>query len=124
MAARFSVVYPTRHRPEFIRQALRILEAQRHDDFEVIVCDNFTDPALSCESACAESGLTNLTYVRPPRPVGMVENWNHALQFVGGDYVCYLTDKMFVLPDAFASIERALEVAGEPEIVSWTSDFY
>ncbi|RPH37074.1 MAG: glycosyltransferase [Chloroflexi bacterium] len=124
MAARFSVVYPTRHRPDFIRQALRILETQIHDDFEVIVCDNFVDPALSCESVCGESRLANLTYVRPPRPVGMVENWNHSLKFANGDYVLYLTDKMFVLPDAFRSIERALEATGEPEIVSWTSDFY
>lgn len=124
MSARFSIVYPTRHRPEFVRQALRILETQRHGDFEVIVCDNYVDAALSCEQICRESPLANLKYVRPPRPLGMVENWNHALQFAVGDYVSYLTDKTFVLPDALGHIERAIDVAGGPEIVSWTSDFY
>jgi hypothetical protein len=117
-------VYPTRHRPEFIQQALRILETQRHGDFEVIVCDNYLDAALSCEQICRDSSLANLKYVRPPRPVGMVENWNHALQFATGDYVCYLTDKMFVLPDALGQIARAIDFAGGPEIVSWTSDAY
>ena len=124
MSPRFSIVYPTRHRPEFIAQALRILETQRHDNFEVVVCDNYLDPALSCEQICRDSSLANLTYVRPPQPVGMVENWNHALQFATGDYVSYLTDKMFVLPDALGHIERAIDAAGGPEIVSWTGDAF
>jgi glycosyltransferase involved in cell wall biosynthesis len=124
MTPRFSLVYPTRHRPEFIQQALRILERQRHANFQVVVSDNYIDPALSCEQICRDSGLANLTYVRPPEPVGMVENWNHALQFATGEYVCYLTDKMFVLPDALAYIERAIRAARGPEIVSWTSDAF
>jgi hypothetical protein len=124
MQPRFSLVYPTRHRPEFIRQALRILEMQRHDDFEVVVSDNPVDPALSCEEICRASSLANLTYVRPPQPLGMVENWNHALQFATGEYVSYLTDKMFVLPDALGLIEQAIDAAGRPEIVSWTTDTY
>jgi glycosyltransferase involved in cell wall biosynthesis len=124
MSVRFSLVYPTRHRPDFVQQALRILESQRHGSFEVIVCDNYVDATLSCEQVCRDSGLANLTYVRPPRPVGMVENWNHALQFATGDYVCYLTDKMFVLPDALSLVERAIDDAGGPEIVSWKSDSY
>ena len=124
MSTRFSLVYPTRHRPEFVRQALRILESQRHDSFEVIVCDNYVDPALSCEQICRDSALPNLKYVRPPRPVGMVENWNHSLQFATGDYISYLTDKMFVLPDALRRIEQAIDSAGGPESVSWISDAY
>jgi glycosyltransferase involved in cell wall biosynthesis len=124
MSRTFSIVYPTRHRPEFIRQALRIMETQRHGSFEVIVSDNFVDPALSSEQVCLESSVANLRYVRPPRPVGMVENWSHALQFATGDYVCYLTDKMFVLPDALGRIEQAINAAGGPEIVSWSSDAY
>jgi glycosyltransferase involved in cell wall biosynthesis len=124
VSPRFSIVYPTRHRPEFIAQALRILETQRHGDFEVVVCDNYLDPAMSCEQICRDSSLANLKYVRPPQPVGMVENWNHALQSATGDYVSYLTDKMFVLPDALAHVERAIDAAGGPEIVSWTSDAF
>jgi glycosyltransferase involved in cell wall biosynthesis len=124
MSPTFSLVYPTRHRPEFIRQALRILEMQRQGSFEVVVCDNLIDPALTCEEICRGSTLPNLTYVRPPQPLGMVENWNHALQFATGDYVCYLTDKMFVLPDALEHIERAVDAAGGPDSVCWPTDVY
>jgi glycosyl transferase family 2 len=124
MEPRFSIVYPTRHRPEFIAQALRILEGQRHDSFQVVVCDNYVDPALSCEAACRGSSLANLTYVRPPQPLGMVENWNHALPHATGEYVSYLTDKMFVLPDALGRVERAIAAARGPDIVTWTGDAY
>lgn len=124
MSPRFSLVYPTRHRPEFIRQALRILEGQGHQSFEVVVSDNYLDAELSCEEICRETSVANVRYVRPPRPLGMVENWNHALQFATGDYVCYLTDKIFVLPGALRRVERAIDAAGGPEIVSWISDAY
>lgn len=124
MAVTFSLVYPTRHRPEFVRQALRILETQGHDSFEVVVCDNYVDPALSCEAICRDSRVANVRYVHPPRPVGMVENWNHAVPFATGDYMSFLTDKMFVLPGALGRIKRAIDLAGAPEIVSWTSDSY
>jgi glycosyltransferase involved in cell wall biosynthesis len=120
----FSVLYPTRNRPDFVRAALTALEKQMNADFEVVVSDNFLDPALSCEQACQDSPITNLRYVRPPRPVGMVENWNHALSFARGDYVCFLTDKTFLLPGALERIERAIEQAGQPDLVSWTSDAY
>lgn len=124
MSVRFSLVYPTRHRPDFIRQALRILETQLYESFEVIVSDNYVDPALSCEDICRESPIVNLKYVRPPQPVGMVENWNYALQFATGDYICYLTDKMFLLPDALGTTARSIDSAGGPEIVNWTTDVY
>jgi glycosyltransferase involved in cell wall biosynthesis len=124
VSPRFSLVYPTRHRPEFVRQALGILERQDHDSFEVIICDNFVDPALSCEVISRESSVANVRYVRPPKPFGMVENWNYALQYATGDYVCYFTDKMFVLPNALRRVERAIGSANGPEIVSWTSDAY
>lgn len=124
MGTRFSIVYPTRHRPEFVRQALQILETQQYEDFEVVVSDNHVDPTLSAESVCRESAIRNLRHVKPPKPLGMVENWNYALPFATGDYVCFLTDKMFVLPDALARVARAVELAGGPDIVSWTGDAY
>jgi glycosyltransferase involved in cell wall biosynthesis len=124
VSPQFSVVYPTRHRPEFVRQALRVLELQPASDFEVVVSDNFEDPALSCEQACRDTTLPSVRYVRPPRPVGMVENWNHALPHATGDYVCFLTDKTFLLPGALDRIGRAIGQARRPDLVSWTSDAY
>ncbi len=124
MSVRFSLVYPTRHRPGFVAQALGLLEQQRFANFEVIVCDNWIDPALSCETVCAQSPLPNIRYVRPPQPLGMVDNWNYAARFATGDYVCIFTDKIFLLPDALQRIERALQYQEDPEMISWVSDAF
>src|SRR6266513_1056014 len=120
---RFSLVYPTRHRPAFIQRALWFLEKQDYDDFEVIVSDNHIDPSLSCEAICKPSRIRQLTYVRPPSPMGMVEHWNYALQFASGEYICYFTDKMFLLPNTLAHASDCIDQL-RPEIVNWTDDSY
>lgn len=125
MSPRFSLVYPTRHRPDFVAQALAFVAQQGDaENFEVIVCDNVIDESLSCEKVCTESGLTNIRYVRPPAPLGMVDNWNYAVQFATGDYVCIFTDKIFLLPGALDRVDRALRYMEEPEIISWVSDAF
>ncbi len=123
MSTRFSLVYPTRHRPTFIRRALRFLEQQKYPQFEVIVSDNYVDPALSCEQECRNSPVPNLKYVRPPSPLGMVEHWNYALQFATGDYVCYFTDKMFLLPGALSMANTCIQES-RSEIVTWIYNWY
>ena len=120
---RFSIVYPTRHRPEFIREALRVLALQDFHDFEIVVSDNFVDPQLSCEAACRNARVA-VKYVRPPQAVGMVENWNFALTHATGEYVCVLTDKMFFLPHALRQIDAVAHLEGDPEIINWVSDAF
>ena len=85
--------------------------------------DNYLDPALSLRGNLPRQ-LAGETSVRPsaaaPR---MVENWNHALPFAAGDYICYLTDKMLSCGRAWPY--RACDRCGRrPRLVSWTSDFY
>lgn len=123
MTIRFSLIYPTRNRPNFIKHALFFLEKQKYQDFEVIVSDNYSDPSLSCKVECEKSQVKNLKYVCPPKPVGMVENWNYALQFATGDYICYLTDKMFLLPHTLSQASVAIEKE-YPEIVTWIYNSY
>lgn len=120
---KFSLVYPTRHRPKFIEMALAFLEKENYKNFEVIVSDNYTDASLSCEEYCKKSSLINIKYVRPPAPVGMVENWNFALQQATGDYVFYFTDKMFLLPGTLIFIAEIL-AENQVDIVSWVDDKY
>ena len=40
---KFSLIYPTFNRPNHIKTALRFLEIQKYEDFEVVVCDNYND---------------------------------------------------------------------------------
>jgi hypothetical protein len=54
----------------------------------------------------------------------MVANWEFALPYATGDYVCYLTDKMFVLPDALHRVGTAIDLASNPDMVTWTADAF
>jgi len=123
VSVKFSLVYPTRHRPNFIKYALYFLERQKYKNFEVIVCDNYLDSSYSCEKECAESNIENIKYVRPTKPIGMVENWNLALQYATGDYICYFTDKMFLLPNTLQFASDCLSET-PADIITWVYESY
>lgn len=120
---KFSLIYPTRNRPLFIEKALWFLQKQRYADFEIVVSDNYTDAKQSCEAICKAAGIQNLRYVRPPTPMNMVEHWNFALRFATGDYICYFTDKTFLLPDSLVRAAACIDGTG-PDILNWTADDY
>jgi glycosyltransferase involved in cell wall biosynthesis len=120
---RFSLIYPTRNRPAFVKVALKFLEFQDFDDFEVIVCDNYSDISFSCEKQCKESNLKNLKYVRAPKELSMSDNWNYALKFANGDYVAFFTDKTFMLPKFLPKLNKSLDF-GEWDIINWTGNYY
>lgn len=121
---RFSIVYPTRNRSQFVETGLRCLTQQTNKDFEVVVSDNPSSENASVEALCKDFGGLEIVYARAPRELSMSENWNHALSFCSGDYVLYLTDKMMLLPQTLERIRRAFEESGSKEIVSWPSDSF
>jgi glycosyltransferase involved in cell wall biosynthesis len=120
---KFSLIYPTRDRPNFVEVALRFLECQNFDDFEIIVCDNCSDVKYSCEKICATSSLKNLKYIRAPINLNMTENWNYALSFSSGEYIAFFTDKTFVLPDLLFKVSELLNLC-DWDIINWTGNFY
>jgi glycosyltransferase involved in cell wall biosynthesis len=120
---KFSVVYPTRDRPQFIEVAIRFLEKSTFKDFEVIVSDNPSTSQMDCSEACRSSDILDIKYFRTPKEMSMVENWNLALTKATGEYVLFLTDKMFLLPHALERLDLATRNT-EAEIVSWVDAVY
>lgn len=119
---RFSIVIPTRNRPEFVRQALLYACAQ-HPDAEIIISDNFTDPRMSAKSALDMVASNRVKYLVPPTPLGMVDNWNFSLDHAAGEYVLFFTDKTFLLPGALMQLDGIL-CSIDAEILNWTADTY
>lgn len=117
---KYSIVYPTRHKPKFIEMALYFISKQKVSDFEVVVSDNYINPDFSCEFICKKA-LTmydyKLHYVTPKEDLNMVDNWNFAYTHTTGEYIIYLSDKMFLLPTTLEMIENCNEES--PEIINW-----
>lgn len=122
MTPQFSLVIPTRHRPEYVREALRYA-AKQIGSFEVIVADNWIDPTQSAKKVFDEAGLVQATYVRPPEPLGMVENWNFALEHARGEYVLFFTDKNILLPGALTRLAAVID-QHPAELYNWTGDSF
>src|SRR5580692_11648492 len=87
---RFSVVVPTRDRPETLVFALRSCLEQQFDDLEVVVCDNCSD-SRTREVALSPSS-SKIRYVRSDTPLSMSRNWDLALSHATGEFITFLGD--------------------------------
>lgn len=117
----FSVVVPTRDRPEFVRWSVSALVAQTFGDLEIIVSDNAT--AEPCRDVIERIGDPRVRYVAPEQPLSMAENWRFATGHATGDYVSVITDKTVYMPSALEHAAAAIEHL-DPDIVTWWSDGY
>ena len=77
--ARFSVVVPTRDRPDLLEFCLASLAEQTFADFEVVVSDNPLRTPVRDTSSTAGRGQAGVTY-RPERPLAMHDNFELRLR--------------------------------------------
>jgi hypothetical protein len=107
----FSVVIPTRNRPELVATAVQSVLEQDEGDFELIVSDN-SDPGRRDETRAALAGALadpRVHYVQPPRTMGMVDHWEWAVRQAKGEFTGVLTDRMAYRLFALGRIRRELE---------------
>lgn len=102
---------------------MHFVEKQNYTDFELIISDNYSDSEYSCEKFCDESAVENLLYFWPKTHLTMVDNWNFALSKSSGDYICFFTDKMMLLPDTLQNLSDILS-REEYDVINWIYDRY
>jgi glycosyltransferase involved in cell wall biosynthesis len=112
----FSVIIPTRARPDTLRHALRTVVAQEERDLEIIVHECGADPATA--SVLAEFDDPRIRSFKTIEPVRMTENWERALRCATGEYLFVLGDDDGLLPQACAIARQILE-RHSIEILSW-----
>lgn len=118
---KFSIVIPTQNRPELMTLAVYYALNQNYDNIELIVSDNSTtDDYKENNKHGLERHLQDkrLMLVSPPNVLSAPEHFEFALQYITGDYVLYLTDKMMLLPDTLVRTECAVRKTGA-EIINW-----
>ena len=117
----FTVVIPTRNRPELAAIALQSVLGQDFRDLEVVVSDNSGgQDAARLKAAVREAGDDRVRYVRPPAELDMGDHWEFALGHARGEYVGFLTDRMAFRRDALSDLHR--EITGRrSEVVSYSS---
>jgi glycosyltransferase involved in cell wall biosynthesis len=99
-----SVVVPTKGRPECVSSLLRGLSANTANRFEVIVHDNSDDRHL--DGLIEELNDERIRYIYTDLTLNMHENFDLAIGYARGDYICTIGDDDSIL------VADALEVLG------------
>lgn len=117
----FSIVIPTKDRPECVEIVLGSIQKQNFEDYEVIISDNgFKKP---CEDVVRSFGDSRLRYVRPQHPLGMSDSFEYAQRFSDGQWLMILGDKNILYHGALKKLALVLDNE-TPDILNFSLDFY
>jgi glycosyltransferase involved in cell wall biosynthesis len=118
----YSIVIPTRNRPDILSSAIKSVLTQELPHFEVIVSDNSTTELSDEVRKVVESfNDARIRYVRPDKEMPMGEHWEFAVSHATGEYIGILTDRMVLKKNALIRLDRVIEEY-QPEVVSYIWD--
>src|SRR3954447_12576532 len=118
---RFSVVIPTREGAHTLKYTLQTCLRQDFDDYEVVVCDNYSSPAT--RELVEGLASPRIKYIRSEKPLSMSSNWELAVAHAAGEYVTVLGDDDGLLPHALNLLDRLLRELKAP-VMRWDAAFY
>jgi len=119
--ATVSIVMPTRNRARLLRFALDSALKQTYEDIGVVVSDNFS--SSETREVVDSFQSPKIRYARTDQALSMPDSWEFALHHASGDYITYLTDDSYLLPDAISRAMEELEDSGK-NIVVWNQCTY
>lgn len=128
MTAFFTIIIPTRNRPELIIDCIESVRRQDFQDLEILVSDNSSNDET--EQLLDQSGvLRSIRYIRPEQNLSMPDHWEFASRHALGKYVLYLTDRSILKQGSLQKIYAAIKDHRRDEdkaieIVSWKWDLY
>ena len=105
-----TVAVPTYNRAPLLRQCLDSVVAQDVDELSVLVLDNASDDET--RAVVASFRDQRLAYEPTPLTIGMVRNWNRAIDRNTSPYLCVFGDDDVMLPGFLRESVQAL--AGRP----------
>ncbi|VFM96143.1 MAG: Glycosyl transferase family 2 [Candidatus Kentron sp. G] len=119
----FSVVIPTRNRPELVKNAIASVLAQDFPDYELVVSDNSDDAMAKPTLAYIEEVLNHpqIRYIRPPQVLSMSDHWEWAMRQTNGEFSGVLTDRMVFKHYALRTIHNVLQEK-KLELISFLAD--
>jgi glycosyltransferase involved in cell wall biosynthesis len=105
---RISVVIPAYNRPALLLEAVASVAAQTHDECELVVVDDGSEPAIDQGSVERAFGRS-VTFVRHPRSQGVARAKNAGVRAAGGEVVTLLDDDDLLMPHALQRVCEAYE---------------
>ncbi len=109
-----SVIMPTHNRADYLERAIRSVEGQSYNNWELIVVDDgsLDDTPRMLNSICS----TRIEVVRIPQS-GQARARNQGLAMARGDIVTYLDDDNMMHPDWLKAVSWAFDYWPETEVL-------
>ncbi len=108
MAPRFSILLPTRNRPELLRLAISSVLSQTEGDFELlIVGDGCTDDTAAVVASFSDARIQ--WFPLPKAPGFGYANRNIALKQAAGEYIAFVADDDLLFSDHLERMAATLE---------------
>jgi glycosyltransferase involved in cell wall biosynthesis len=103
---KFSIIIPTRARPETLRYTLQTCLSQNFENYEIVVCDNYSPPET--QKLVEDFNSSRIVYFRSDHPLSMRDNWEMAYSKSSGEYVMFIGDDDALSPFALSQLEAFL----------------
>ena len=120
---RFSILVPTRRRPDTLRYALETVVTQRFKDYEVVVANNTGDKATSEVVEHFRSQAFPIREICSDQLLSMSDNWEMGINACAGEYVTVLGDDDGLLPETLSYANVIIEQTGT-RLVNWPTHEY
>lgn len=92
-----SIVIPTLNRAHLLRWSLKSAIEQTYGDIEVIVSDDLSTD--NTWEVVKSFNSKKIIYVKPDKRLNLPESFEFALQKASGEFLTFLTDDSYLLPD-------------------------
>jgi glycosyltransferase involved in cell wall biosynthesis len=120
---KYTILVPTHQRGALLRETLRGLLLQEHDDYQIVVSNNFSQDGT--RSVLAEfAGDPRIRVVHTDRKMSMPVHWEFAMGYVEGEYIIILGDDDGVRPDFLAALDLVIAETGANIIKFKTALYY
>lgn len=113
----FSIIIPTRNRPELLVSAISSVVSQTFLDREIIVVDNSDNDYSVLNRKICES-FKEVVYIRTGG-LNMADNWDYAFSQASGEYVCLLSDRLkWASATLLKRAYEAIEIT-DASVITW-----
>lgn len=109
----FSVVVPTKNRPNYLRESIQSVLNQNFDDFELIVSDNLNETPTQ-EVVDEFMGHPKFSSYRTSEELNMINHWEFATKKATGKYVILLADRKLLFQNALTTAWK--HISNHPEL--------
>lgn len=114
----FSIVLPTKDRPDLINSFIKCTLNQTFHDFELIICDNSSNELT--QKAISQFDDNRIVNLRTGN-LKMSENWNKGIHAISGQYLVLMSDKGLLKQGALNYLNNLIN-NNNYDCITWSVD--